>query len=152
MSTDWDMAQLPHVGVGIIIKKGSQVLLLRRKNVHGEGTWSTPGGHLDLFETPEACAMREAKEESNLDLQAVEFVAVTNDVFEAENKHYITMWMEAEYSGGEARLNAPNESDRIAWFSWDKLPQPLFIPLQHLLAGQCYPAQSIAERFGIRRK
>jgi len=38
---------------------------------------------LDLFETPEACAMREAKEESNLDLQAVKFVAVTNDVLAA---------------------------------------------------------------------
>ncbi len=143
------MEKLPGIGVGIIIRKGTQVLLLRRKNVHGDGTWSTPGGHLDFFETPEQCAIREAKEETNLDIEAVNFVAITNDVFEAENKHYITLWMEAKYLQGEAIVNAPHECDAIGWFPWDSLPQPLFIPLQHLLAGQCYPGQSIAERFGF---
>jgi 8-oxo-dGTP diphosphatase len=139
----------PNVGVAIIVRKGDQVLLLRRKNVHGAGSWSTPGGHLDFGESPEQCAIREAKEETNLDLGTVGFVAITNDVFEAENKHYISVWMESWYLTGEAILNAPYESDAIGWFRWDDLPQPLFIPFQHLVNGECYPVQSIAKRFGI---
>ena len=146
------MQNMPNVGVGIIITKGNQVLLLRRRNVHGEGSWSTPGGHLDFGESPEECAIREAKEETNLEIKVVNFVAVTNDVFEAENKHYISLWMESEYSSGEPMLNAPYESDAIDWFSWNELPQPLFIPFQHLIKSQCYPAQSIARRFDIGAK
>ena len=95
------MQDHPRIGVGIIISKGGQVLLLRRKNVHGQGSWSTPGGHLDFGETPETCAIREAKEETGLDIQAVDFVAITNDLFEVENKHYITIWMKAECVSGE---------------------------------------------------
>jgi 8-oxo-dGTP diphosphatase len=47
------MSRLPRVGVGVIITRDDQVLLLKRKNVHGSGCWSTPGGHLDFGETPE---------------------------------------------------------------------------------------------------
>jgi 8-oxo-dGTP diphosphatase len=136
------MQKMPSIGVGIIIRKGAQVLLLRRKFVHGAGSWSTPGGHLEFNESPEECAIREAKEETGLDIKTARFVAMNNDVFEAEEKHYITLWMESDYSGGEPVLGAPYESDTIGWFSWDNLPQPLFIPFQHLISGQCYPPQA----------
>ncbi len=130
---------LPGVGVGVIIQRGDQVLLLRRINAHGSGTWSSPGGHLEFQETFEECAIREVKEETNLDILSPRFVAVTNDVFLAEGKHYITLWMLAEYQGGEPIVNALEESDAVGWFAWNDLPQPLFLPLQHLLAGQYYP-------------
>lgn len=129
----------PRVGVGVIITRDQQVLLLRRRNVHGAGTWSTPGGHLDFGELPEQCAVREVKEETGLDINAVTFRAITNDVFSAEGRHYITIWMEGRYTSGEPILAAPYEASEIDWFSWDALPQPLFLPLQHLLDGHCYP-------------
>lgn len=129
----------PRVGVGVVITKDQQVLLLRRRNVHGAGTWSTPGGHLDFGESPEQCAVREVKEETGLDIDPVVFRAITNDVFVAENRHYITIWMEGHYTAGEPFLAAPYEASEIGWFPWDALPQPLFLPLQHLLDGHCYP-------------
>jgi 8-oxo-dGTP diphosphatase len=127
------------VGVAIIVTKGNQVLLLKRLNVHGAGSWSTPGGHLDFGETPEECAIREAREETGLDIVDIAFKAITNDVFETENKHYITIWTEGAYQSGEAVVAAPYESSEIGWFDWDKLPQPLFLPFQNLLEGNCYP-------------
>lgn len=132
-------ASTPRVGVGVIITRDQQVLLLRRRNVHGAGTWSTPGGHLDFGESPEACAAREVKEETGLDIGAVAFRAITNDVFTAEGRHYITIWMEGHCTTGEAILSAPDEASEIGWFPWDALPQPLFLPLQHLLDGHYYP-------------
>ena len=86
----------PGVGVAVIISRDDRVLLIKRKHVHGAGTWSVPGGHLEFGETPEACAIREAKEETGVDVTAVRFRAVTNDLFEAEGKHYITLWMEEQ--------------------------------------------------------
>jgi len=135
------LAKAPRVGVGIIITKGDQVLLLRRKNVHGAGSWSTPGGHLDFGESPEACAIREAKEETNVTLSNVRFRAVTNDFFAAEGKHYITLWLEGEYAGGEPTVNAAYEMAEVGWFAWDTLPEPLFLPLQQLLDGNHYPPE-----------
>jgi 8-oxo-dGTP diphosphatase len=76
------MSKTPSVGVGTIITKGERVLLLRRKYVHGAGSWSTPGGHLEFGESPEECAIREAKEETGVDITDVKFRAITNDVFE----------------------------------------------------------------------
>lgn len=131
----------PRVGVGVIITRGGEVLLLHRKNVHGEGTWSTPGGHLDFGETPEACAAREVFEETGLQVARLRFVCITNDVFDA-SRHYITIWMRGEYQGGEARLAAEYESSEVAWFRWDALPEPLFMSLRHLLQGTTYPAHA----------
>ena len=133
------MSQAPRVGVGVIIIRDGQVLLLRRRNVHGAGSWSTPGGHLEFGESPEECAIREAKEETGVDIADVRFRAVTNDVFEAEGKHYITLWMEGGYAAGEAVVNAAYEMSEVGWFAWDELPAPLFLPLQNLLDGQRYP-------------
>jgi 8-oxo-dGTP diphosphatase len=133
---------LPRVGVGIIIRKDKSVLLLRRKNVHGAGSWSTPGGHLEYGEAPEECAIREAKEETDLDISDVAFRAITNDVFEAEGKHYITIWMEGKYTTGEPIVSAGYEMAELGWFAWDALPEPLFLPFRHLLEGRCYPPQT----------
>jgi 8-oxo-dGTP diphosphatase len=140
------MSESPHVGVGVIITRNDQVLLLKRKNVHGTGSWSTPGGHLEFGESPEECAIREAKEETDVDITAVKFRAVTNDVFEAEGKHAITLWMEGEYLSGEAKINAAYEMSEVGWFRWEQLPEPLFLPFGNLLAGQCYPVPGEGER------
>lgn len=130
----------PQVGVGVIVTKDNQVLLMRRRNSHGAGTWSAPGGHLEYGETLEACAIREVKEEVGVIITDLSFRAVTNDLFKAERKHYITVWMEGRYVSGEPTVQAPEEMSEVGWFSWDALPEPLFLPMQHLLTGQCYPA------------
>ncbi len=67
------MQKAPRVGVGIIIIKGEKVLLLKRKNVHGAGSWSTPGGHLESGESLEKCAIREVKEETGVSITDVKF-------------------------------------------------------------------------------
>jgi 8-oxo-dGTP diphosphatase len=115
------------------------LLLIHRHGAHGQGTWSTPGGHLEFGETPEDCAIREGFEETGIQILRVRFRGLTNDYFESEGRHYITIWFEAVKTRGDASLAAPEEMTEIAWFGWDALPQPLFLPLQNLLEGKCYP-------------
>jgi len=132
------MEKYVSVGVGVIITKENKVLLLKRKNVHGAGTWSTPGGSLGFGETPEQCALREVKEETGLDITDVKFRAMTNDFFEQEGKHYVSIWMEGKYIGGEPAINADYEMSELGWFAWTALPQSLFLSFQNLLEGKCY--------------
>ena len=133
------MNRHPKVGVAIIITKDDQVLLMKRKGLHGIGTWSTPGGHLDFGETPEQCAAREAKEEVGLDVVDIRFRAVTNDLFETTGRHYITIWMDGESTLGEPAIAAKDEVEEIGWYAWDALPSPLFLPLDNLLKENSYP-------------
>ncbi|MBI5652821.1 MAG: NUDIX domain-containing protein [Chloroflexi bacterium] len=133
------MSNEPRVGVGLIIVKNNRVLLMQRRVPHGEGTWSTPGGHLDFGESPEECAAREAFEEVGIVARDVKFRAVTNDIFRDTGKHYITIWMETTQFTGAPHINAPDEVANLGWFDWNALPQPLFLPLQNLLNGKCYP-------------
>lgn len=132
------MDQKPQVGTATIITKDDKVLLMKRKGPHGKGTWSTPGGHLDFGETIEGCAARETKEEVGLDVFDVRFRCVTNDVFEEEGKHYITVWMDAK-STGEPYLAAEEEAEEIGWYTWDALPHPLFLPFENLVKENSYP-------------
>jgi len=135
------MSEMPRVGVGIIITEGNTVLLLRRRNVHGSGTWSTPGGHLECGESPEQCAVREAQEETAIEVGSVEFRAVTNDVFEEEGKHYVTIWFQAVRWSGNAVVADTHEMSEVGWFDWNSMPTPLFLPFRNLLDEKCYPPQ-----------
>lgn len=125
---------VPRVGVGIVISRDGELLLQRRINVHGTGTWSTPGGHLEPGEDPRSCAIREAAEETGLAVEHATFVGVTNDVFDDE-RHYITLWFVADGVTGEPSLSAPYEMSELRWFRRGQLPHPLFPPLQRLLEG-----------------
>ena len=133
------MNQNPKVGVAVIITKDDKVLLMKRKGVHGTGTWTTPGGHLDFGETPEQCGAREAKEEVGLDVVDLRFRAFTNDIFETEGQHYISIWMDGKSTSGEPTIAAEEEVAEIGWFAWDALPGPLFLPLENLVKENSYP-------------
>ncbi len=133
----------PKVGVAAIIIRDGKVLLIKRKGVHGQGSWSTPGGHLENGETPEQCAIRETCEEAGVEIANARFQAVTNDIFPDSGKHYITIWMQGLLVSGKPRIASEYEVAEIGWFAWDALPAPLFIPFQNLVGHNSYPQDAI---------
>ena len=112
---------------------------MRRAGRHEPGSWSTPGGHLDFAETPAACAVRETEEETGVRVSNLEFLAVTNDVFTATGKHYITIWMRGEPDQTEPTIRDSAEVAEVGWYDLDALPEPLFLSLDNLLSGRCLP-------------
>ncbi|HEX7368105.1 MAG TPA: NUDIX domain-containing protein [Candidatus Saccharimonadales bacterium] len=118
----------PRVGVACFIWKDGKFLVHKRIGSHGHGTWSVPGGHLEFGESFEACARREVREEVGLEIQNVRMLAVTNDIFEDEHKHYISIWLEADWKAGEARSMEPDKGANLTWRTFSDLPQPLFEP------------------------
>jgi 8-oxo-dGTP diphosphatase len=129
----------PRVGVGVIILKGGKILLGKRKNAHGDGDWSPTGGHLEFGESLEHCAEREVLEEAGVKIRNIRFATITNDIFEKENLHYITIIMLADHVSGEPKLLEPDKFTEWGWFSWDNMPQPLFLPIRNLLKSGFSP-------------
>lgn len=126
------------IGVGVIIENNHQLLLGQRINSHGTMTWAPPGGHLEFGETPEQCAIREALEETGLQISNCQKGIWTNDYFSHENKHYITLFIHTKYhtSFGTPKIMEPNKCKIWQWFDWDSLPSPLFLPLKNLILDQ----------------
>lgn len=127
------MQNIPRVGVGVIILDGKKVLLLKRKNAHGDGTWAFIGGHLEFGESPEECAKREVSEEIGLKIKNPKAVAFTNDLFPKENKHYITIFVITKFDGSKFTIKEPDKIEALEWFTWGKLPKTLFTPVANLL-------------------
>jgi 8-oxo-dGTP diphosphatase len=123
----------PKVGVAIIVVKDSRILLGKRLNSHGSGTWQFPGGHLEFGESIEDCAKRELFEETGLTIRNIRFGPYTNDIFKTEQKHYITLFVIADYDSGILTVKEPNKCEKWEWFNWSRLPEPKFLPIQNLM-------------------
>lgn len=129
------MGEHVRVGVAVILRRHDGAILMGlRKGSHGAGTWSLPGGHLEMGESVAECAWREVREETGLHIlqSTVRKLTFTNDIFEAEGKHYITLYVEADSGGGEPRVLEPDKCDEWRWCS--SPPEPLFLPIKNLLA------------------
>jgi len=125
------------VGVAVVLRRGGEVLMGLRKGSHGAGAWSFPGGHLEPGETVQQCAARELAEETGIEIDSKRFkkLTFTNDIFENEEKHYVTLYVEVAPEPGLLKLNAkllePDKCD--AWCWQDAPPNPLFLPIENLL-------------------
>lgn len=118
----------PSVGVATIIWRDGKFIVYERRGSHGHGTWSIPGGHLEFGESWEDCARREAMEELGITIKNLRFFAVTNDVFTDDNKHYISIWMEADLDKGEPESREPEKVVSVKWADFKTLPSPIFEP------------------------
>ncbi len=124
--------QRPKVGVLILIEKNGKVLLEKRKGSHSAGTWAPPGGHIEFGETFEQTAKREALEEIGVRITDAAVVGITNDFFEKEQLHYITVVI-AAVTKDTPKILEPDKCSNLSWFSWKKLPTPLFLPMENFL-------------------
>lgn len=59
----------PKPVAGVLALKDGKLLLIQRGNEPKYGLWSFPTGYIDIGDTPEETAIRESKEEANVDVQ-----------------------------------------------------------------------------------
>ena len=123
----------PLVGVSIIIRKDDKVLIGKRKNAGGSGTWGFPGGHLEFRESFEDCVRREVMEEAGIKIKNIKFQALTNDIHPKEKTHYVTLFFTSDYDSGKVANMEPEKCEGWEWVFWNKIPRPLFLPIKNLL-------------------
>lgn len=116
------------VGLGVFVWKDGKFIMGRRRGSHGHDTWSVPGGHLEFGETWEQGAKREVLEETGMKIKNVRFLAATEDIFPEHDKHYTTIWVEADWESGEPHITEPDKWIDQRWETFATLPSPLFEP------------------------
>lgn len=71
------MEKRPKIGIAVVVMNGDKMLLGKRKNAHGSGTWALPGGHLEYKEAWDVCAKREVMEETGITINNLRFITAT---------------------------------------------------------------------------
>jgi len=113
------------VGANIFIVKDGKLLLGKRKNVYGAGTWGLPGGHLEFGENMEKAAARELEEETGIKAKKFTFANLINDLH--DDQHYLQVGFLAQgVENVEPVLKEPDKTEEWKWFDLNNLPKEIF--------------------------
>jgi len=116
------------VGLGIIIVNDEDKILVgKRINSHAP-YYSIPGGHLEEGESFEQGAIREVKEETDLDIKDPMVIAVSNNLqtFKESGRHYISIGLVVTEFEGELKNMESHKCEEWLWVDPHELPQPHF--------------------------
>jgi 8-oxo-dGTP diphosphatase len=127
----------PIVGVGALVFRGEEVLLVKRGKPPREGQWSIPGGMQQLGESVAEAACREVREEAGIEIEVKETIAVVDSISRDEGGrvqyHYTLVDLLAEWQAGEAK--AGDDAAEVAWVALDRLaPYRLWRETERVIA------------------
>ncbi len=94
-------------------------ILIKRKNNPYKDCWALPGGFVEYGESVETAAIREAKEETNIDVELKNLVNVYSKPDRDPRGHTITVAYTAK--GNMNEMKADSDAKEIAIFSSENL-------------------------------
>ncbi|MFB6535406.1 NUDIX hydrolase [Streptomyces noursei] len=122
----------PGIAAAIIVHEG-RVLMVRRRISEGKLSWQFPAGEVEPGETREDAAVRETKEETGLNVSAVELLG--ERVHPATSR--LMSYTACEVLSGTAHVADTEELAELAWVAHDQIPEyvpyGLFGPVQEYL-------------------
>lgn len=119
----------PFLTVDVIIRAGDRVVLIERRNQ--PLGWALPGGFVDYGESLEAAAVREAGEETGLELVDLAQFRSYSDPGRDPRQHNVTVVFTAR---GLGELRAGDDAKTARWFPLTALPAPLCFDHANILA------------------
>ena len=123
------------VGVGGIVIRQGQVLLVKHNYGNLQGQWLLPGGHVDLGENLDAAVEREVMEETGVRAIARGIMAVRSLILpDSRVEVYLVFLM--EYVAGEAMANSPAEIEAVGYFTLEQLKHLNVTPLASAILNQ----------------
>ncbi len=115
----------PWIGVGVVVWRGDEFLLIQRGKPPRLGEWSIPGGGQELGETVRETAIREVREETGVEIAVGGLIDVVDSVRrDAQGRvafHITLVDFAARWISGDAV--AGDDAMGVGWFTLDDLPK-----------------------------
>jgi len=113
----------PYVGVGVIVFRDQEVLLVKRNKEPNKGQWSIPGGKQMIGETVAEAAQRELLEETGVNVDQLLLVDVVDAIIpDVEGKikyHYTLVDYMGHWKSGESRPG--DDAQEVSWVRLNEL-------------------------------
>ena len=109
----------PKVIVGVIPERRGRVLLMRRAIEPRYGAWTFPGGFMEIDETVEECAVREAEEEVGVQVRLGDIVGVYSRPA-PQSPGIVNIVFHGRVSRGKVSLG--REALESRWFRPEEIP------------------------------
>ncbi|WP_025786196.1 NUDIX hydrolase [Sporosarcina sp. D27] len=103
----------------IFDEQGDNVLMVKNKG-ENSSYYTLPGGAVESGETLEEAAVREAKEETGLDVELDGIFSISEAFFEDRGHHAIFFTFRGKIIGGEMSISMPEEIEEITWMDSQK--------------------------------
>ena len=117
----------PRIRVSVIVIEEGKILLVCHEK-EGRTYWVLPGGGVDFGETLEEAAVRELKEETNLDITVDKLVFVDDFIPEDRHRHVVDVYFTAKVVGGELKLGPDSIMREVQYFPIEQLADLTFYP------------------------
>jgi len=132
--------------VYLLFVKDGKILLLRRANTgYEDGNYSLVAGHLDAHESLTHAVVREAKEESGVDIDPND-IEVKTTMHRKQNDERVDFFFEAKKWRGEPKNTEPDKCDDLSWFALNNLPVNTIPYIRQAI--DCYRKDIIYSEFG----
>jgi 8-oxo-dGTP diphosphatase len=110
------MPSNPEVAVGAVVRRGEEILLIRRGRGAAVGQWAIPGGRVEFGESLKAAVAREVREETGLDVTVGRFLGWAERMGDDPDLyHYVILDFAAEPLDPAAPARAGDDADDVAW-------------------------------------
>jgi 8-oxo-dGTP diphosphatase len=113
----------PFLTVDALILYEGKLVMIRRLNPPFENEFALPGGFVEVGETVEAATVREAKEETGLDIELIKLLGVYSEPSRDPRGHTVTVCFLAK---GLGKLKAGSDAKDIRLFGLNEIPKLAF--------------------------
>jgi ADP-ribose pyrophosphatase YjhB (NUDIX family)/predicted RNA-binding Zn-ribbon protein involved in translation (DUF1610 family) len=135
----------PVPAAGVVIEKDNRILLVKRKYEPYKGDWSFPAGFMEYDESPEQCAIREIKEELNVDVELDGLFGVYSGMDDPRTHAVLIMYW-AKIKKGE--LKPGDDAEEIGFFAKEEVPQNIAFLAHRQILKEYFEDKSEFGSFG----
>ena len=125
----------PSVGVGVVVTRNREILLIKRARDPNRGLWAVPGGKVRAGERLREAARREALEETGLEVEVGEAIWV-GEIISADG-HLVLIDFAATVTGGS--LSPGDDAEAAEWVHRDRLGRYALTPTMVELIERVWP-------------
>lgn len=118
----------PRPATSVVIKEKGRVLLARRGIEPKKGKWDLVGGFLEYDEAPQECALRETKEETDLEVEVENFLGFYMDRYLDATNEIERSVLTTGFQVQRNKKKKPTPKDDVSelkWFDLEDLPDEL---------------------------